>query len=194
MSEISEKQLEANRENSKKGGVKTPEGKAVSKYNALKHGILKEVVSEYEQDFYEDIIERLEDQFQPVGVLEKMLVDRIGVYYLKLYRAAKAENEFMRSALNPRKVIIKDLIGGDMNFTEEIVENEGYTPLIGQEEVETLAGTYLRYETTIENRLYKALHELQRVQAARNGVQVPPPAALDVNVSGGDGFVPQKAD
>jgi hypothetical protein len=42
-----------------------------------------------------------------------------------------------------------------------------------------------RYETTIERSLYKALHELQRLQAARraNG-NVTPPVALDVDVSG----------
>jgi len=42
-----------------------------------------------------------------------------------------------------------------------------------------------RYETTIERSLYRALHELQRLQAARhaNG-NVSPPAALDVDVSG----------
>jgi hypothetical protein len=40
------------------------------------------------------------------------------------------------------------------------------------------------YETTIERSLYKALHELQRLQAARyaNG-NVSPPVAIDVDVS-----------
>ena len=42
-----------------------------------------------------------------------------------------------------------------------------------------------RYETTIERGLYKALHELQRLQAARGaGSGVPPPMAVDVDVSG----------
>jgi hypothetical protein len=41
----------------------------------------------------------------------------------------------------------------------------------------------LRYETTIERGLYKALHELQRLQAARAGVPVSPPAAADVDVN-----------
>jgi len=36
----SEKQIEANKNNAKKGGVKTVEGKEVSRMNALKHGIL----------------------------------------------------------------------------------------------------------------------------------------------------------
>jgi hypothetical protein len=42
-----------------------------------------------------------------------------------------------------------------------------------------------RYETTIERSLYKALHELQRLQAARGaGGNVSPPVAVDVDVSG----------
>jgi len=47
-----------------------------------------------------------------------------------------------------------------------------------------------RYETTIERSLYRALHELQRLQAARRPEgSIPPPAALDVDISGilGDG-------
>ena len=36
---ISQKQLEANKKNAQKGGVKTTEGKAIVKYNALKHGM-----------------------------------------------------------------------------------------------------------------------------------------------------------
>lgn len=41
-----------------------------------------------------------------------------------------------------------------------------------------------RYETTIERQFYKALHELERRQAARRGGDVPAPLAVDVDVSG----------
>jgi hypothetical protein len=47
--------------------------------------------------------------------------------------------------------------------------------------------TLSRYETTIERGLFKALHELQRLQAARRAEAdvLPPPAVdVDVNVSG----------
>lgn len=43
-----------------------------------------------------------------------------------------------------------------------------------------------RYETTLERSLYKALHELQRLQAVRAGNAVPPPVAVDVTVSPAD--------
>ncbi len=192
MSDTSQKQVEANRENGKRGGVKTPEGKAVSKYNALKHGILKEVVSEYEQSFYDDIVERLEDQFKPIGVLEKILVDRIGVYYIKLYRVAKAENEYMQATLNPRIVNTIDPMDGLMGVRYE-VKNEGYVPKVSSSDVDKLSDIYMRYEVAIENRLYRALHELQRLQASRNGEDVPPPLSIDVNVSDEkeNGFVSQ---
>ncbi len=42
-----------------------------------------------------------------------------------------------------------------------------------------------RYETAIERSLYRALHELQRLQAARRAdVNVSPPVAVDVDISG----------
>ena len=41
-----------------------------------------------------------------------------------------------------------------------------------------------RYETNIERGLYKALHELERRQAARLGGNVPAPLAVDVDDSG----------
>jgi nucleotidyltransferase/DNA polymerase involved in DNA repair len=45
-----------------------------------------------------------------------------------------------------------------------------------------------RYETGIEGKFYKAYHELQRLQAARRAEgNVPPPVAIDVDVSGASG-------
>lgn len=44
-------------------------------------------------------------------------------------------------------------------------------------------GKLRRYRTAIANDLYRAYHELQRVQAARQGATVPLPAAVDIGVS-----------
>lgn len=43
--------------------------------------------------------------------------------------------------------------------------------------------TLARYRATIENSRYRALHELQRLQAVRAGQVVAAPAAIDVNVN-----------
>lgn len=41
-----------------------------------------------------------------------------------------------------------------------------------------------RYEAHLERSLYRALHELQRLQAARGGTPIPPPIAVDVTIAG----------
>jgi hypothetical protein len=47
---------------------------------------------------------------------------------------------------------------------------------------EQTLGMLSRYEAHLSRQMYQALHELQRLQAARAGEPVPPPAALDVTV------------
>ncbi|MGO9604400.1 MAG: hypothetical protein ACLQAT_13570 [Candidatus Binataceae bacterium] len=47
--------------------------------------------------------------------------------------------------------------------------------------------TLARYRSSIENSAYRALHELQRLQAVRAGQIVAAPAAVDVNVNLGGG-------
>jgi hypothetical protein len=39
-----------------------------------------------------------------------------------------------------------------------------------------------RYEKSIEQSFYKALHELERLQGARAGKEIPVPLMIDVNV------------
>ncbi len=51
-----------------------------------------------------------------------------------------------------------------------------------------------KYETSLEKSLYRALHELQRLQAQRHGQPVMLPIMLDVNIAEDDGFVSQKND
>lgn len=50
-----------------------------------------------------------------------------------------------------------------------------------------------RYESTIEKSFYKAMHELQRIQAMRLGLPVMAPIALDINLNDPkeSGFVSQ---
>ena len=40
-----------------------------------------------------------------------------------------------------------------------------------------------RYERTLDRQFYKAMHELQRLQAVRRGDHVPAPEAVDVTIS-----------
>jgi hypothetical protein len=163
MEEISQKQTEANRENGKRGGVKTEEGKAVSKYNAMKHGLLSEQVLIEKEDgnVLLELEKKLRSELRPATEIELLLVDRISSNIWRLKRALRME----------KGEVISDL-GGLMYDSDK----------------------FFRYETMLERGLYKALHELERIKAKRNGENVPLPIALDIDVSGEkeNGFVSQK--
>jgi len=180
-----EKQKQANINNSVLGGVKTDIGKAVTKYNAVKHGIFRVTVSDYENGFHEEVLDELIEQNKPIGFLETLLVERMALCYLRLYRLAKAEFEFMQSRLHPFQIIKHNPVQEDFQRLTEHVEKweyVGYQPKLGIESIKDLEHVLLKYDTTIENKLYKALHELQRLQAIRLGHPVSLPAVLDISI------------
>jgi hypothetical protein len=154
------------------GGPRTEEGKATSCLNALTHGMLRDALTEYEQGVELTILDDLRREFFVEGALENILLERIAVHYVKLNRIAKAEREFIRSVLNPRKVTRHrtdeiGMIEEALMAYEETVENEGYVPQVGAESVERLYGIYGRYETNVENRMYRAIHELLELRKLR---------------------------
>jgi len=78
------KQLEANQGNALKStGPKTPEGRAVSKMNALKHGLFSKEVLVRGLNGKENrrelaaLHERFWRQYCPVGPAEEMMLDQI---------------------------------------------------------------------------------------------------------------------
>ena len=103
---VSDKQLIANRNNANKGGVKTEDGKAIVKYNALKHGLLaREAVitagdgAENPEEFAA-LLADLKEQFNPVGTVEEMLVEKVATSYWRLRRACKYEVGLIRNELD----------------------------------------------------------------------------------------------
>ncbi len=124
---VSKKQLEANKKNAQKGGVNTPEGKAIVKYNALKHGLLaKEVVitigdgAENPEEF-DALLEALQTQLVPAGTLEEMLVEKIAVAYWRLRRAYKYEVGLIREELD---TTTDDFYSNEYNKTDEEIDQE----------------------------------------------------------------------
>ncbi|MGD1042964.1 MAG: hypothetical protein ABR913_07855 [Sedimentisphaerales bacterium] len=90
---ISEKQLQANRINALMGGVKTEEGKAIARYNALKHGLLaKELVIPVGEDAenpeeYKALLYDLLAELKPEGHTELILTKEIAGCCWRLRRA-----------------------------------------------------------------------------------------------------------
>ncbi len=96
---MSLQQIDANQRNAQKStGPKTPEGRAVSKMNALKHGILSRQVLVRGLNIKESSrkLSALHDRFRrdlnPVGPVEEMLVDQIVTTHWRLRRALSAES------------------------------------------------------------------------------------------------------
>jgi hypothetical protein len=102
----STKQIEANKKNAQKGGVKTEEGKGIVKYNALKHGLLaKEVVitageGVESQEEFNGLLDDLLGQLQVVGPVEEMLAEKIAIAYWRLRRAYRYEVGLIRHELD----------------------------------------------------------------------------------------------
>jgi hypothetical protein len=162
------KQRAANRQNAQKStGTKTPEGKVAVSRNAVKHGLLSRYVllGDEDETALVELGKRLRAQLHPIGALEGFLVERIITAVWRLRRVLASETGLFETYCPEGFSLSQPASLGGV-----ILRDHG-----------DRLTRVLRYETTIERGLYKALHALQRVQAARAGVPVPPPAA-DVDV------------
>src|ERR1039458_1264297 len=96
---VSSRKLRANRQNaSKSTGPRTPRGKAFSRRNALKHGLFAmdvyiATLTEWEDpDKYQNLLDRLAEDYQPVGTAEGLEVQRIAMCWWKISRVWRYEN------------------------------------------------------------------------------------------------------
>lgn len=106
-----DKQIKANKENALKGGVKTDEGKAVSRFNAVKHGLTSVVLSKYDDEVDVEVLEEeLRTALQPQNAIENILFERIVENYIRMIRTSKIERNYLNSLLNPpaTKKVYKD--------------------------------------------------------------------------------------
>jgi hypothetical protein len=156
----SEARIAANRLNATKStGPRTPAGKSAVALNGMKHGLLSReslVKGESEADLVH-FGKRLRAQLAPAGELEHFLVDRIVSTAWRLRRLVAVET---------------------MLFDRESQPDDAFNSY-GRDKM----GVLSRYEVTLERSLFRALHELQRLQAARDGQAVPVPEVADMEVS-----------
>ena len=175
---ISQKQLAANRQNALKStGPRSAECKVAASKNSLKHGLLSsEAVMEGEsKDEFEQFRESLLADLAPEGELECMLADRIVAASWRLRRTVRIE----------REILVADLHEGVKLGCKSSYTNSTLGRCVAGDTARyNTYGKLCRYEAHIERGLYKALHELQRLQAARKGQPVLAPLAVDVDVTG----------
>jgi hypothetical protein len=104
---MSDRRTNANRQNAKKStGPRTGSGKAASRLNATKHGIISGLhvlpVIERQQDWEKHLDQILAD-VKPVGYLEISLAERVALFLWRLGRVARYEREV--AALRQESVV-----------------------------------------------------------------------------------------
>ena len=103
----SQAKIESNRKNSLKStGPKSKKGKAVVKWNALKHGLLsKEIIinagcGEEDENEFNSLHNQFHVELKPVGIVEEMLVEKMAVCYWRLRRVIQCEIGEIRKRLD----------------------------------------------------------------------------------------------
>jgi len=157
MSGTSPKQLEANRRNARRStGPRTPAGKALVKFNALRHGLLAKSVilpirsRSEKRSHFDALLAQLIDELKPVGILEDMLVEKIAVSYWRLRRALRAEaGEICDNIRDFRRYQFTD-----HPATLALPSSRNTLKIV-------------RYQNAIERQLHRAIIQLQRLQEHR---------------------------
>ncbi len=169
------KQVAANRRNAQhSSGPKTEGGKSVSCFNALKHGLLAQhaLLSDEDRGTFAEFSMEFHVKLDPQGPLEGLLVDRVVTSAWRLRRVIQVET------------CLFDDLREERDHTGFLAKEKGLGHAF-------IAGGYqsdcfsklTRYETTLERAMFRALHELQRVQAERHGMPFLPPVAVDLDVN-----------
>lgn len=118
---------------------------------------------------------------QPEGDIEAFLVERIALAMVRLRRIARMEAEYIRGELHPP--VLNESLDMDDLYKPRVIDPGLPAPMSGKS-VEALAGTFQRYESAIENKLCRAMNQLERLQRMRLGEHVSAPASVDVTVHG----------
>lgn len=185
MPALSRRQLAARRVNSKKcTGPRTPQGKAATRFNALKHGFFsRDVVSPVldgsaRAGEFNSLLDALLEEFQPQSARERILVDEVAASCWRIRRLLRYEcrqtwvdeQAYRRRAETetPSDTLLATMgydHHGTRQRTLEKLQRSGLDALIlpSDSDVDKI----VRYERTVKRNLYRALKWLERIQAAR---------------------------
>jgi hypothetical protein len=162
-----DKQIDANRRNGKKGGPKTPAGRAAVRNNALKHGLSAQhpVIPGLEkQSDFDKYLNLLRQELQPAGIMEHMLVDQIADAYWRRQRIIQMETGMFEINRSERE-----------KYTGENLQSLDAGAVLhhlAKYDADALA-RYYRYDALFERSFFKAWKELKSLQAARQSAPQP---------------------
>jgi hypothetical protein len=172
-SQFSPKQIEANRRNAaRSSGPATPQGKAVARMNAAKHGVLarQTLIPGEDAEELAELETALARQLRPAGATEEELFGEIVSGFWRLRRLRQAEAAvFAEELRGQRRRSSKSSDAADPRphgIDRATIE----LGAAFQAACDTL-GRLDRYETSILHRTKLALAELKRMRTAREEEQ-----------------------
>lgn len=164
---ISEKQHRANKENAKKGGVKTEEGKLKSRLNAVKHGMMLTSQMLLKGEDVKELAEfrgSVIFELVPHGELELLLVDRFISSAWRLRRVISIETNDIRNLYSKRVAEYPD----SLSYYKQQAESA----FMSGPSVDKI----LRYEAAMERQMYKALDKFIELREKRTKLENTPGA------------------
>jgi hypothetical protein len=149
-----------------------------SRFNAVKHGLLAVGLTEIDDaKSYFALLDKLKEQYDPVGELENFLVERLAFCITRIRRSVKLESQAITSLLHPERRS-KSRIDQQMEEQWAAMGNDtsilepGFDPQLRADDVGNLADALGRYETLHERRLYRAMQELEHLQKTRQAGRI----------------------
>ncbi len=182
---VSARNLAANRENAMLStGPRTPAGKARSRLNALKHGLLaSEAVNRVIEGAearaaFDAMVDDLAAHYRPVGAVEEMLVQKIAIATWRLKRLLRFEAQGLYRAWREDQHDGYVKVLRRLRLADEAVEKHRMqTHVFRQAGVdgvtipnEANAMLMLRYEAAVNRDLYRAMTELRRLRKEREAI------------------------
>ena len=101
-------QIKANQSNAQKStGPVTEDGKRVVAGNAVKHGIFSKqlILSDENSSEYQVLLEGLQAELRPVGVLEQSLIERIAITLWRQKRLVRSETAHIELERRPSDIV-----------------------------------------------------------------------------------------
>ena len=177
---LTARELAARKQNAQFAGVKTPEGKAISRLNARKHGVFASALTTLDNRELAAIYDEFAETAQPVGAIEEALVEKMALCWLRIQRCARAEAELHADVWLPTVRELRDA-EDDRDEPWRRADRSGF---FKPHTFERLVSLVHRYDTSLTNQMMRLMHELERVQRRRTGDLVGPPVSADVSVTG----------
>jgi hypothetical protein len=183
---ISERKASANRANAQRStGPRTPQGKAASSLNALRHGILAKaafnvtIEGEARRAEFEAIVAGLAQEFQPRTITEHMMVQQLAGGYWKLAKVWTHETEAAWRGWAGYSMPLEEMKEyedfNDVNMEHRIgtlsAAQDRFFPKagLGKPTIPTGASarTILRYQASINATLFRCINFLERRRKER---------------------------